>query len=61
MVVTLKREKVTVLLHAGHKTNEIIALTGMSCSLVDTVKKLLKTCAPLDKGPGNLEHALSGP
>ena len=49
MVVTPKREKVAVRLRAGHKTNDIIALAGVSCSLVDIVKKLLKTGAPLDK------------
>ena len=49
MVVTSKREKVAVLLRAGHKTNDIIALAGVSRSLVDTVKKLLKTGPPLDK------------
>ena len=48
MIVTSKREKVAILC-VGHKTNDIIALTGMSHSLVDTVKKLLKTGAPLDK------------
>ena len=49
MVVTPKREKVAILLRAGHKTNDIIALAGVSRSLVDTVKKLLKTGPPLDK------------
>ena len=49
MVVTSKREKVAVLLRAGHKTNDIIAFAGVSRSLVDTVKKLLETGAPLDK------------
>ena len=49
MVVTPKKEKVAVLLCTKHKTNDIIALAGMSCSLVDTLKKLLKTGAPLDK------------
>ena len=51
MVVTLKRKKVAVLLRAGHKTNDIIALAGVSRSPVDTVKKLLKTGAPPDKRP----------
>ena len=60
MVVTLKREKVAVL-RAGHKTNDIITLTGVSRSLVDTVKKLQKLVFHLTRGPGNLEHALSGP
>ena len=49
MVVTPKREKVAVLLHARHKTNDILALTGMSRSLIDTIKKCLKTGASLDK------------
>ena len=49
MVVTPKRERLAILLCAGHKTNDIIALAGMSHSLVNTVKKLLKTGAPLDK------------
>ena len=49
MVVTPKREKVAILLHARHKTNDIIALAGVSCSLVNTVTKLLKTGSPLDK------------
>ena len=49
MVVTPKREKMAVLLRAGYKTNDIIALAGVSRSLVDTVKKLLKTGAALDK------------
>ena len=49
MVVTPKREKVAALLCARHKINDIIALAGMSRSLVDTVKKLLKTGAKLDK------------
>ena len=49
MVVTPKREKVAVLLCAGHKTNDIIALAGVSHNLVDTIKKLLKTSAPLEK------------
>ena len=49
MVATPKREKVAVLLCTGHKTNDIIALTGVSRSLIDTIKKLLKTGAPLDK------------
>ena len=49
MVVTPKREKVTILLCAEHKTNDIISLTGMSHSLINTVKKLLKTGAPFDK------------
>ena len=49
MVVTPKREKVVVLLCAGHKTNDIIALAGMLCSLVNTIKKLLKIGTPLDK------------
>ena len=44
MIVTPKREKV-----ARHKTDDTIALAGMSCSLVNTIKKLLKTGAPLDK------------
>ena len=48
MVVTPKREKMAILLHARHKTNDIIVLAGMSHSLVDTVKKLLKTDASLD-------------
>ena len=48
MVVTPKREKVVVLLRAG-QANDIIALAGVSRSLVDTVKKLLQTGAPLDK------------
>ena len=38
-----------VLLCAGHKTNDIIALAGVSRSLVNTVKKLLKTSALLNK------------
>ena len=38
-----------VLLRARHKTNDIIALAGVSHSLGNTVKKLLKTGAPLDK------------
>ena len=38
MVVTPKREEVAVRLRAGHKTNDIIALAGVSRSLVDTVK-----------------------
>ena len=49
MVVTLKREKVAVLPRAGYKTNDIIALAGVSRSLIDTVKKLVKTGAPLGK------------
>ena len=49
MVLTLKRETVAVLLRAGHKTNDIMTLAGVSRSFVDTVKKLLKTGAPLDK------------
>ena len=49
MIVTPKREKVAVFLRAGHSTNDVIALAGVSRSLVDTVKKLLKTNAPLDK------------
>ena len=48
MVATPKIEKVAVL-RAGHKTNDINALAGVSRSLVDTVKKLLKTGALLDK------------
>ena len=50
MVVTPKRKKMAVLLRTGHKTNNIIDLAGMSGSLVNTIKKLLKTGAPLDKG-----------
>ena len=61
MVVTPKREKMAVLLRAGHKSNDIIALAGVSRSLVGTVKKLLKIGLHLTRGPGNLEHALSGP
>ena len=61
MVVTPKREKVAILLCTGHKINDIIALAGVFCSLVDTIKKLLKTSVPLDKRSRNLEHALSGP
>ena len=38
-----------VLLCAGHKTNDIIALAAVSHSLVDTIKKLLKSGAPLEK------------
>ena len=49
MVVIPKREKVAVFLCAGHKTNGIIVLTGISRSLIYTIKKLLKTGAPLDK------------
>ena len=49
MVVTPKRKKVAVFLRAVHKTNNIIALAGVSRSLVDIVKKLLKTNAPLEK------------
>ena len=49
MVVTHKKETVTVLLLAGHKTSNIIALAGVSRSLVDTVKILLKTGVLLDK------------
>ena len=52
MIVTPKREKVAVFLRAGHKTNDIIALAGVSRSLVDTVKKVLKTGAPLNKRSG---------
>ena len=49
MAVTPKSEKVAVFLRAGHKTNDIIALAGMSRSLVDTVRKLLKTGDSLEK------------
>ena len=49
MVVTSKRKKVVILLCARHKTNDIIALVVVSCSLINIVKKLLKTGAPLDK------------
>ena len=49
MLVIPKRKKIAVLLRAGHKTNDIIALADVSRSLVDSVKKLLKTGAPLDK------------
>ena len=49
MVVIPKRKKIAVLLRAGRKTNDIMTLAGVSRSLVDTVKKLLKTGAPLDK------------
>ena len=49
MVATPKREKVAVLLRAGHKTNDIIALAGVSRNLVDIVKKLLITAAPPEK------------
>ena len=57
MIVTPKREKV-----AGHKTDDTVALAGMSRSLVNTIKKLFKKLVlHLTRGPGNLEHALSGP
>ena len=49
MVVKPKREKVAILLRAGHNTNDIIAFAGTACSLVDTFKKILKTGVPLDK------------
>ena len=49
MVVTPKREKAAILLHTRHNINDIIALAGVPHSLVNTVKKLLKTGAPLDK------------
>ena len=49
MVVTPKREKVAVLLRAVHKTNGMIALAGVSFSLVNTVKKPVKTNVLLDK------------